>query len=160
MEGLLSMRPSPSSFLKVWRKRLTEYINQLIGNGGDCRTALATPGLLKIHMYYEQSNSSAPNACLSSGLLYVNYREDRLNIKVGTKSTYKTEWRLPPKGYSGTFGGQYAILCHMLCYLLCYAMCYAILALPTSKATGSGILGGFQKISARIKGACPHNTHV
>ena len=70
---------------------MNRSLTQLMSNVGDCRTAPATPGLLNIHMYYEQSNSSAPNACLSSGLLYVNYREDRLNIKVGTKSTYKTE---------------------------------------------------------------------
>ena len=32
--------------MKVWRKRITQWMNQLMSNEGDCRTALAKPGLV------------------------------------------------------------------------------------------------------------------
>ena len=34
--------------LKIWRKRLTHLMNELMSNEGVCRTAPATPGLLDI----------------------------------------------------------------------------------------------------------------
>ena len=36
------------SVLKILNERITHSMNQLIRNGGDCRTAPATPGLLNI----------------------------------------------------------------------------------------------------------------
>ena len=34
--------------LKIWRKMLTQWLNELINYEGVCRTAPATPGLLKL----------------------------------------------------------------------------------------------------------------
>ena len=39
--------------MKIWRKRLTELINQLMSDEAVCRTAPATPGLLKILLMIE-----------------------------------------------------------------------------------------------------------
>ena len=36
------------SVLKILNERITNSINELMSDGGDCRTAPATPGLLNI----------------------------------------------------------------------------------------------------------------
>ena len=41
--------------LKVWRKRVTHPLNESMSYKGDCRTAAATQGLLKINMEEEDS---------------------------------------------------------------------------------------------------------
>ena len=44
---LPSLRFGSEGVLKIWRKRLT-ILNQLMSDGGVCRTAPATPGLFNI----------------------------------------------------------------------------------------------------------------
>ena len=51
----MNVTPGCNDVLKVWRKRvtdwLTEWINEWRSNKGDCRTARAIPGLLNKNMF-------------------------------------------------------------------------------------------------------------
>ena len=47
MSALQILRFEIDSVLKILNKRITESMNEILSNGGDCRTALATPGWLK-----------------------------------------------------------------------------------------------------------------
>ena len=46
ISALQLLRFGIDSVLKILNERITDSINQLMSNGGDCRTALATPGVL------------------------------------------------------------------------------------------------------------------
>ena len=48
-EGLCLQPTQQACIMKIWRKRLTDSLNQSMNDEAVFRTALATPGLLNIH---------------------------------------------------------------------------------------------------------------